>query len=113
MVSQFTTINYQLSLSSDSLNGPYTTNVSTTVGTTITLKLNQVTAGPVSNVNLSFGDGSPVQTYTLTSSYVNFTKNYTAAGTYTISAAPVPVSLTVAVTVNNMTVVVTGQSNNE
>jgi hypothetical protein len=108
VVSQLTNINYTLSLSSDPLPGPYTTNVNLTTGETITIRLNQCTAGPISNVSVSFGDGTPSQSYTLVSSYVNISYIYMTAGTYTIVASPVALSLNAAITVNTITVVVTG-----
>jgi hypothetical protein len=106
-VSPFTNINYTLSLSSDPLTGPYTTTVSIPPGTLITVKLNQWTAGPISNVSVSFGDGTPLQNYNISAdSCVNITKNYTIAGTYTITATPVAVGLNVNITVNTMSVYV-------
>jgi hypothetical protein len=104
-VLQFTTINFTLSLSTDRLAGPYTTSVSITAGVQFTIRLNQLTAGPCSNVSLSFGDGSSLQNYTLKSSFVNISYVYTKPGTYQIAAFPLAQPFNV--TVNNMKVMVT------
>jgi hypothetical protein len=94
-------------LSSDPFTGPFTTSINVTLGTTISIRLNQITAGPVSNVNISFGDGTPVQNYTLMAgSFINMTKNYTAVGTFKIVPTPVALLLNVTLKVNNFTVVV-------
>jgi hypothetical protein len=78
--------------------------VNTTVGLSIIVKLNQLTAGPNLNVSVSFGDGTAAQSYSLMSSSVNITKNYSTAGTYTIEATPTSDLPNVAITVNTMTV---------
>jgi hypothetical protein len=107
-VTPFTNINFTLSLSSDSLTGPYTTNFTVNASIPFTITVNQWTAGPQSTVTVSFGDGSATQSFNLMSSSVNITYNYTTAGTYTITANPVLTSLTgVNVTMSNtLTVVV-------
>jgi hypothetical protein len=111
-VPQLTNITYTLSLSSDPLTGPFTTSVTVSLGTVISIRLNQLTAGPVSIVNVSFGDGTPEQNFTIVvGSYVNLTKNYSTTGTYTISADPVTVSLSIPVCINNVTVNVVSWSN--
>jgi hypothetical protein len=109
-----TNINYTLSLSSDPLAGPYNTTVITALGNQLSIRLIQQTIGPISTVSISFGDGSPLQNYTIngatyTSSsynYASISYTYTTAGNYTIVAFPVPLSLNATTTVNNMTVVV-------
>jgi hypothetical protein len=104
-VSQFNNIQYTLSLSSDPLTGPFTSSLSIVLGSVITIRLNQQTAGPVSTVVVLFGDGSAAQSSTLMSSSVNITKNYSTVGTFTISATATLVSLTgVNTSVNTMTV---------
>jgi hypothetical protein len=101
-VTQFTTINFTLSLSSDPLTGPYTTNFTVNASTAFTITVNQWTAGPQSTVTVSFGDGSATQSFNLMSSSVSITYNYTTAGTYTITATPVLTSLTgVNITMSN------------
>jgi PKD repeat protein len=86
------------------LTGPYSTSVGIALGSAITITLNQLTAGPISNVNVSFGDGTVSQFINLTSSSVNITKNYTTAGTFTITATPssqhLPVTVSNTITVN-------------
>jgi PKD repeat protein len=78
--------------------------VNTTVGFSITIQLSQLTAGPLSNVSLSFGDGFPSQIYSLMSSSINISYMYTYPGYYNISATATAYELsTVNVTVNNMT----------
>jgi hypothetical protein len=97
-------------LSSDPLSGPFTTSFNATAGVAIQLRLIQLTAGPLSNVNVSFGDGLPPQNYTVMIGVsVNITYNYTSGGLFVITATPVPFGLPNAtVTVNTMTVSVTG-----
>jgi hypothetical protein len=105
-VAQFTAVQYQLSLSSDPLLGPYTTSISTVVGLSVTIRLSQVTAGPAANMSVLFGDGSPAQQFYLASSLVNITYNYTTLGTFIVSANVTLVGLSIPCIVNNMTVVV-------
>jgi hypothetical protein len=106
-VTKFNNITYTLSLNSDPLAGPYTTTVYTTPDSAVNIRINQVTAGPLSNINVTFGDGSPVQTYNNIISSFNITKIYSTPGTYTIVATPYGLSVpnaSIAITVNTMTV---------
>jgi PKD repeat protein len=82
-----------------------------TQDSSITIQLSQVTAGPFSTVDVSFGDASASssQTYNLTiSSPVNVTYNYTTPGTFTISATATPAGLSsnVTISINTLTVTV-------
>jgi hypothetical protein len=107
VVSPITNINYTLSLSTDPVDGPYTTNVSAGIFVPIIIRLNQLTAGPMSNVSVSFGDGSPLQNFSISASNpVNIVNNYTTSGIYTITATPLAIGLNVTLTVNTMTVVI-------
>jgi hypothetical protein len=115
-VSPITNINYTLSLSSDPLAGPYNTTVITALGNQLSIRLIQQTIGPISTASISFGDGSPLQNYTLngysyyyyTFHYVTMTYYYTAVGTYTVVATPIPLSFNGTTTVNTMTIIVAG-----
>jgi hypothetical protein len=107
-ISQFTNINYTLSLTTDPPAGPFTTTVNTTIGfSTVNISVSQWTAGPFSNIDLSFGDGSAIQSFTSITGGMstNITHTFTTAGTYTISANATPIGLTnVTVTINTITV---------
>jgi hypothetical protein len=105
-VAQFSTVQFQLSLGTDPLTGPYTTSLSTFVGMSVTIRVSQVTAGPAANVSISFGDGSAAQQFYVASSWVNVSYSFTASGTYTISATGTLVGLSITPTINTMTVVV-------
>jgi hypothetical protein len=109
MVSKFPNITYTLSLVTDPLTGPYTTSVSLTVGyALVTIRLTQVTAGPVSSVSVWFGDGTAAQTFSfnVASSPINLTThNYSTTGTFKIYAAATTGALTgVPIYINNITV---------
>jgi hypothetical protein len=105
VVSPITNINYTLSLSTDPVDGPYTTSASAGIFAPIIIRLNQWTAGPKSNVSVSFGDGSPLQNFSISASNpVNIVNNYTTSGIYTITATPLAIGLNVTLAVNNMTV---------
>jgi hypothetical protein len=99
-------VNYILSLSSDPLSGPYTTSFNATAGVPIQLRLVQMTTGPLSNVNVSFGDGSPPLNFTVTiGASLNIAYNYTTGGLFEIVVSPVPVGLPNA-TLSNYTMIV-------
>jgi hypothetical protein len=76
------------------------------MGSALTIQLNQWTAGPISNVSVLFGDGSPPETYNITAGLrKNITYSYTTPGIFTISVNATPIGLTgVTVTVNTITV---------
>jgi hypothetical protein len=101
---------YTLSLSTDPQAGPYTTYANKTLGNaTVTIRLQQWTAGPKSNVSISFGDMSANQTCIITAgSDVNITYSYTKAGTFTIVAYISTGLSGVNVTVNTIIVNVNG-----
>jgi hypothetical protein len=83
--------------------------VNTTAGATVNVRLTQVTVGIVSTVMVSFGDGSANQTFTAfqAGSPVNISHNYTASGSFVISATANANGLTgVNTTVNEITVYV-------
>jgi hypothetical protein len=103
-----TNIVYTVSLATDPLAGPLTASVTIPVGGSVSVRLNQATAGPLSFVQLSFSDGSPITNSTIMSSYVNLTKTFTTGGTYEIITVPVAVGFNGTLTVNKMTVIVTG-----
>jgi hypothetical protein len=110
-VAPFASINYTLSLSSDPLTGPFTTSVKIALGTLLSIRLAQQTAGPYSYVSVSFGDGSPLQNYTLGNSspnyiysYIVINYNYMRTGTYTIVATPYTALLNVTTNINTVTV---------
>jgi hypothetical protein len=92
----FTNVNYTISLITDPIDGPPTTTVNITAGTTLQIRLSQVTAGPNSSVVISFGDGSANQTiYSLmVGSPVNISHNYTTPGTFVITGTATLYGLT-------------------
>jgi hypothetical protein len=109
IISQFTTVKYIFSLMDDSLTGPYSTNINIPLGTAINLRLVQMTAGPLSNLTVSFGDGSPDQAFysIVVNTSLNLTYNYTTSGVYKIAATAVTTCLanvTYSFTVDPMTV---------
>jgi hypothetical protein len=93
-ISPFTTVSYQLSMATDPLLGPYTTWYSEHQFWNITIRVYQLTAGPKTNVTVSFGDGTANKSYILTSSYVNITYSYQLAGPFNISITAAAVDLT-------------------
>jgi hypothetical protein len=97
-------------LSSDPWSGPFTKKLNIWSDTLIQLRLVQVSAGPCSNVSVSFGDGLPPQNYTVMIGVsVNFTYNYTYGGLYVIAVTSMPLGLpNASITVNTITVNVTG-----
>jgi hypothetical protein len=101
-------VKYVISLNSDPVNGPYTENVTVTAGETLALRLTQMTAGPLTTVSLSFGDGSANQSFSLTGgSFVIVNKTYPATGTFSIKAtASTGLPGNVTTTVNSVTVFV-------
>jgi hypothetical protein len=82
--------------------------VNTTIGfSTVNISVNQWTAGPFSNLSVSFGDGSVDQNFSVITvgMSINLTYTYTTYGTYIISVNPTPIGLTgVTVTANTITV---------
>jgi hypothetical protein len=81
--------------------------VNTTAGSSLMIRVSQWTAGPKSNINISFGDGTPVQALiSVTASISQYIPhNYTISGTFLITAICIPTGLTgVSVTVNTITV---------
>jgi hypothetical protein len=84
-----------------------TTPAYVTVGGSISIAVSQFTPGPFSYVNVSFGDGSPMQNCTVTvSAKCTLNNTYTTAGTFTIQGTAVPFESNATTSVNNMTVVV-------
>jgi hypothetical protein len=105
-ITAFSTVTYVLALSSDPLNGPYTKNVTVSTGETLALRLSQLTAGPLSNVSVCFGDGSANQSFSITGGqYISVKKTYTVNGTFTI-AVTASTGLAVTTTVNSIVVFV-------
>jgi hypothetical protein len=103
-ISKFTNVSYSIWLNSD----PFDSFVYVPFGTTCSFQLSQLTAGPISSVSVKFGDSSPTQNYTLTSSSVNITKTFavvnSALGCYVIAVTPVAVSLNVSIIINSLCV---------
>jgi hypothetical protein len=109
-VSPITEVNYTLSLSTNPVAGPYSTNVTTLIFEMTNICLNQWTAGPMSSVNVSFGDGSPVQNYIIMAgTTLQIAYNYSTVGIYTIIATSLAIDLNVALVVNTITVNVTAR----
>jgi hypothetical protein len=82
-----TNVTFSFSLLSDPSTGPFTTTYNTSAGFTLNIRLNQVTAGPVSTVVVSFGDGSANQTVSslVAGIPVNMSHNFTTGGIFTIT----------------------------
>jgi hypothetical protein len=93
-------------LASDPLAGPFTMTSNITAGTTLQIRVNQVTIGSLSFVNVSFGDGIYQNVSSLKAgSPVIISHNYTTSGTFIISAKATPsVATNVKIAVNNITV---------
>jgi hypothetical protein len=89
-VTPITNVTYTLSLITDPITGPFTSTFNTSAGIPLVFRLNQVTAGPLSNVTVSFGDGNSAQNIILSASVpsANISYNYSIGGAFTISASP-------------------------
>jgi hypothetical protein len=112
IIEPFTVINYTLSLSSDPVSGPYSSSINVTVFKTVTIRICQVTVGPQSFGTVSFGDGSPIQTFstlicTYSPDYCNTISHaYASGGTFTINVTIAPTNAdnaTIAINTNTIT----------